>query len=439
MTYWKSGGHVLSVPLFLIGIVLVSACTKPTTIGQEEIANLDRLPVKFTDTLTLLTTTMQDDTIFTSNQSTFRLGSMDDPAIGKTYGAVHSQIFIPTNNIDLGDSLTIDSVVLQLRYNGYYGDPAVAQSFTVHKLTEDMDPLSPYYDYSTFDFEAGALGRIDNFVPASGDTTLLRIPLTDTLGQYFLDQSGDSLFESLGSFLEQFKGIIIQPDTSAGYGAGMLDLDLNDPLSMLTLYYHAPNEDSLEFNFPIPSGGVGHGYYKHQYSNSDIRNQLQTPGFDTATTFIQGLGGLLTEVQIPHIDRLGEITIMQAELLITQVPLATDSVFEAPAAITIRVRNTDTTAALFQTLFDETWQQTQLSYEFGGLAETIQIKGKSVHQYRFNLLRHLQFVVDNELDNMPLLIKAYPSSIEAGRMAIGSGQHSQSQYRMKLNLYYTPK
>lgn len=438
MTYSQMGGRGVSLALFFILLLLASACREPTSVSKDVLTGLDQLTPIYTDTLTLRTVTDRDDSLNTSRQLLHYIGSMEDPAIGKTYGALFAQVRLPSNNIDLGDSLRLDSLVLHLRYARPYGKGEVPQSFTVYRLSEDMDPLSPQQEYTAFTFDPVPLGTAQ-VVAAAADTVRINIRLTDVLGDTLLGLSGGDIFENNDTWLPYFKGLLIAPDTASGYGEALYPINTLDALTNLTVYYASGSEDSLRFVFPINATSATHNYYKHQYSEPTIVQQLTKQVAVDSVVYAQGLGGLLTAIDIPNIRSLGDITIMKAALVITQRALPTDSIFGPPANLTLRVRSTDTAGTVFQTLFDEGYSDQQVFYDFGGSREETLVSGTTYYRYTFNLLRHLQFVVDNRLDNLPLLLKVLPSSTVPDRLSMGGGQHPDDNLRMKLHLYYTQK
>lgn len=439
MTYQKMGGRGFSLALFFVLLLLASACREPTTVSNDVIGGLDQLNPIFTDTLSIRTLTDRDDTLVTSRQLLHYLGSMDDPSIGKTYGALFAQVRLPSNNIDLGDTLQLDSVILQLRYARPHGRGEVPQAFQVYRLTEDMDPLVNENEFRSFAFDPVEIGQVAGVVEEATDTSLIRIRLSADIGNYLLNQSGGAVFENNDAFLEDFKGLLIAPDTSSGYGEALYPISTLDVLTHVSLYYSNSNEDSLRFVFPINATSATHSYYQHRYDNPVIERQLSGQVTSDSIVFAQGLSGLLTTVNIPYVRNLGDISIMKAELVITQRTLPSDTAFGQPSNLVLRVRDTDTSATIFQTLFDENYDDQQVFYDFGGSRQSLIIGGQEYFQYKFNLLRHLQFVADNRLDNLPLLIKVQPSTTAPERLSMGGGQHPDDRLRMKLNLFYTQK
>jgi hypothetical protein len=79
----------------------------------------------------------------------------------------------------------------------------------------------------------------------------LRIPLTKTFAQHLLD-TDTNILETPASFLSYFKGIYVTTNTNYITDA-VLYLNLNSPLSRITLYYHNDTEDSLSFDI----SGIG--------------------------------------------------------------------------------------------------------------------------------------------------------------------------------------
>ena len=213
------------LPILLIATVIYS-CKKSTLIGNDLLPAGDDLSGIFSDTLTLRTKTVTEFPLKTSTNSKFSLGTMVDPVFGKSSSSIYTQIQT-AGLVDLGnpDSLTIDSLVLNLQYAGHYGKNDVPQNISVYQLTQDMNADSSYYSDKNFSFYNHAIGQKINFIPdftnsihSAGDTLSpsLRIRLSDRLGQDLLDQSKGANFASNAAFQSYFKGLLIESAGTVG-------------------------------------------------------------------------------------------------------------------------------------------------------------------------------------------------------------------------------
>ncbi len=435
----KYSGRRYLAALVVVLAVLAGGCRETTNVGSEVLGELDRLNPLFTDTLTLITRTLPDDSLRTDALTVNHFGSIIDPVFGKTFAQLYAQVRIPTNNIDLGDDLVLDSVVLQLRYTGIYGDPTAAHTIRVFQLSDSMDAEENYYSYQGFATYPIGLARMENFVPNPGDSSFLRIPLNNSFGNWILQQSGDSAFASNTNFLRFFKGLLITTDTLQGYSKSLIKVDLLNPLSHLVLYFKAGDIDSLSLILPINTSSASQNQYIHQFTNPDISRQIDGTVLFDSINHVSGLAGLLTKVDIPYLSNLGDISILKAELVVTRVDRAEDSVFTSPRFILPRLQQSDSSGTNFVSIFDESYALSQSLYDLGGSAKVEQNNGVDYTRYRINLLRHLQFVADGSLENEPIFLKSVPTLLDGGRMQLGGGNHPNNELRMKLNLYYVPK
>ena len=97
------------------------------------------------DTFQLTTFSVAEDTMPTDNQPFGILGAYHDPKFGTFNASIYSQFHLSnTISFDPDDVPVVDSVVLSLRYRGYYGelDP---QTFEVYELDDTMDVDRTYY------------------------------------------------------------------------------------------------------------------------------------------------------------------------------------------------------------------------------------------------------------------------------------------------------
>ena len=121
----------LSVVSAIVAVsMLFSSCKENTVIRTDVVPAVDNISVFGTDTLTLLTKTVQDDTVvsnaFTTSFPVYvGAGNISfDPYFGKTNSSFYFQIRPPQDNYTFDKTkYQIDSAVLILPYSGFaYGD-----------------------------------------------------------------------------------------------------------------------------------------------------------------------------------------------------------------------------------------------------------------------------------------------------------------------------
>ena len=89
----------------LIGglIVLTASCRKDNFIGEELLPEEDFLNSARIDTFTMITYTDIDDSIVTSQNPFYALGSMQSDIYGKSTAGIFAQLLLPANNLFFGE------------------------------------------------------------------------------------------------------------------------------------------------------------------------------------------------------------------------------------------------------------------------------------------------------------------------------------------------
>jgi hypothetical protein len=238
---------------FLLALFVGTSCKKKdnklglNTLDQNELLNSAAI-----DTFSLITFTIEDDSVITKDPAYAVLGSYNDPKFGTMKAGFYSQLRLSGVNPNFGDisSITIDSVILGLEYAGYYGDFS-ALDLEVLEMTESIYSDSTYYAFSTVGvnsnnlIEAGYETIIpdpDGVTVIEDDTvdTQLRIRLKNSFGTTLISEAiNGGAFASNEAFLEYFKGVCVRttnPSMANGKG-GIFYFNLNDPLSKMTIYY----------------------------------------------------------------------------------------------------------------------------------------------------------------------------------------------------------
>ena len=439
-------GRLSVIAVFLL--IVFSSCNKNSFLGLDIIPSTDEVGAVFTDTFSLVTNTIRDDSVLSSSTINNITGTLYDPVFGKTYAAFFTEFLQPTNDVDFGspDTLFIDSLVFTLAYNGFYGYNNVPQTINVFRVTEAMNPLPSggYYSNKSFAVDPEPIGRKLNFVPDFVDSINvsgvlspphLRIRLSDRLGQELLNQSGTANLTNDSAFKNYFKGICIAPDTIATpYGASILYFSLTSPVSGLRLYWHSPNVAAVAYDFPITTSEVRLNYFKHNYSGTIIPQHLQNSAQQSdSVIFVQGTAGLKTRISIPALPALSNVLVNKAELVITQEldPLKTDSIFTAPSQIVCVTQDTSGKDVTIPDNFN-------LFPFFGGARITkVTLDRHTYVEYHFSIADQVQQIIDGKITDRGLFLIPYRRGETADRLMAG-GALRVDNLRMKLNLIYTP-
>jgi hypothetical protein len=414
----------VSLPLCLLflGSMILFSCEKPV-LDENGTLPTDNLGLEYTDTLTVSTFTVLEDTLRSDELAINVLGSMADPVFGKTHASLYTEFTLPVNNLTFGDAPALDSIVLALHLSGSYGNITTPQTFIVYRMHEEMNIDSAYFSDRTFALEP-EVGRITIAPNVTDSVTVdsvkrgpqLRIKLNNSLGQDLLNQAGGSHLVNNAAFQAYFNGLYILPDTNSP-GSGMVYIDLASSDTRLSLYYN----DTVT-NFFVTSASESVNHFVHNYSGSVVAGYLDsTSAAGDTLSFAQSLSGVKTKVFVPYIKNLGNIAINKAEMVFTAVG---DTIpFANPGKLIANGVGPNGSNAL---LLD---QLVTAGYLGGGkLTEGGQVK------YKLNLARYYQGLIEGDADAGVYIFPTPPSRI-ADRVVLAGGNHSQ--YKVKLNLTYT--
>jgi len=106
-----------------ISALIISSCNTPGSIGSEILPAQDQFFVSYSDTHVFEASLELDDSLVTSWQTNYLLGTLNDPIFGKSYAGIYTQLQIPLLNTDFGSGRQLDSVLLVLNYKGNMAMP----------------------------------------------------------------------------------------------------------------------------------------------------------------------------------------------------------------------------------------------------------------------------------------------------------------------------
>ncbi len=192
---WRK--YFFLIPLF--SILLLQACKEPDAIGLDVLPDADELHLEYSDSATILSKTVREDSLRTDEISSHLLGSIWDPVLGKHEASVYAQLALE-GVPSFGIYNQADSLVLSLIYTGSYGDTTYPQNISVYRITENMYYDSAYYSNRTFTYDSNPLGTASiapmplTPVVVGSDTVTarMRINLNVTLADSIMALNGQS-------------------------------------------------------------------------------------------------------------------------------------------------------------------------------------------------------------------------------------------------------
>lgn len=423
--------------------IVVSGCKKP-----EDDLGLDLLPGDplgvLIDTNTLRAYTFEDTTIRTSGLTRQLLGSYLDQQFGLVKAGIVTQLRLSSNNIGFGQDnsgLVADSLVLSLAFDGAnyaYGN-LNAQVFQAFEITEVLSLDSAYrtddvpITLST-DLVAEP-GRAITPQPftrpyIAGDSLVpqLRIPLDHSLAERFLGAFGTSPMADNTAFLEFFKGLYVTVDNGSQlpFQQGILYFNLLSSATKVTLYYRNTLLDPLaplSLDLLINSNSVHYTVVEHdraQATDLGLSMALADTTAPAPVAYVQSLGGTRTAIRFPDLmEHAGANRILaKAELI---VPVLGPAYPYYPPPV-----------QLFLFRKDSADKDVFLPDQLAGIGVIGGTYRSAEQDYRFNITRYVQGVLNGSIPNNGIEILSGGSGVSANRVLMAGPDRAENPMRLRL-------
>lgn len=311
-TFWFTLGFVA---------VLLSSCERNTGEIGLDFVDQNALKIGKLTSLPITTTTESFDSLVTMKPSYLMLGSYEDPIFGRATANFATQYILSTVNPDFGENATVDSVYMYLPFAGFYGDTSADFGLRVSHLDQIISSDSLYYAHSVFTGSSvlvdtvvqpkPARKRIVQGIVAPNEVIGLHLD-KDFFQTYIIDASAaqPTDFESNTAFLEYFRGLYVE---GVGNNEAIYQFSPADQDMRIRFYY---TNDSLR------TDTVGPGYGIYDLLAWNLVNSANTFSFDRsqatfdldnqdsvageATTYLQGMGGAITVVNLENLQNLAD-------------------------------------------------------------------------------------------------------------------------------------
>ncbi|MBL4752144.1 MAG: DUF4270 domain-containing protein [Flavobacteriales bacterium] len=407
--------------LYLCTVLLIGGigCTEPGAIGLAVQPSGDAINGIFSDTTTLVASTILADSLRSDEAILTPLGSYIDPVFGYSTASFYIMYSLPTNNVNFGSGFTPDSLVMTFAYNGFYGPTPTAQTMMIYQLTESLDPDDVYYTSTNvaIDFSNDLGGSTLN--PASTDASV-SFKLNDPLFT-----SADSSFANNTDFQDFLKGFYVVTNVMQPGGMHYLDINASSNTTKLTLYYN----DSMSFDFEIDAESAWFNRFHHNYAGTVVGSQLDDPSIGDTLVYIQPNQGVMVKLEMPYLNNWvkgnTKIAVNKAELVFPVYDDGTVSTFDVPQNLFILGAGVNTIIT----------DQFEGAAHFGGTYDPVE------KSYSFNIARYVHEVLyegrpnDGILLIVPNNLLTSGSVVSANRVVLGGPKHTT--LGMKLNMIYT--
>ncbi len=436
--------------IFLIGLYLSSCNKQEHGVGVGLFNEDNILGAHLIDTFQIQSYSKIEDSSISNSLGNVNLGFYNDPFFGPTRAGFYTQFEIASSGINFGDTLNCDSIILYLKLGygdlDYYGPSNEKLRFDVHLISQssDFNKDSIYYTSSTLavnreslvdpDFNNLVQPNFTDTVFYDRDTSfqsygigVLAIKLKNSFGQKLLDLNGTSVMESNENFLEEFKGIYVS--VVGEDGEDILYIDVQDYGTAIMLYYKEGTDQSLsDHHFIIDDISAHFNSFQHDYDQSSLRLQaaLVDSTIGNNYLFTQSGGGFKSYVHFPTLLDLKNsqvlIPVNKVELIIPIEEGSTKD-YAPPEQLFIFRINDDGEEEL---ILD------QYIGHVDGFYNEIE------NQYRFNIIRHIQAVLNGDLNPNGLVIKTSNPGNTPNRVLL-NGSLADTLYHkpMEFRLYYS--
>lgn len=419
--------HILRPIATLAVAILFTSCKKEWNELGSQLVVSDDLELFSFDEQEIKISVVEEDSLRSLNSSTSYIGYLSDPYFGNTSASLYTEFRIPSTNIDFGVSAQADSIVLSLDIVGYYGDTLSPLTISVREMLEtiestttdtlDIETIVNIYSSDDFDVDLQLLNNAQQeLLPIA--SSKLNITLSNAFAQQFLDADPANYADN-EAFQSFFNGLYIAADQGLENGL-LLELDLLNESSKLTLYYHNEISDSLSYDFQINSSADRMTRWSHDYSATEIESALNME-FVTQG-YVQGGVGLRTYVELPDLNSLKDSNYVfhSAELIIPYISNELDSIFYGPSKLGLAAVNSD---GNLEVLTED--QNIQGSTYFDGNRD------ETTETYTFNIARYIHKVVQEGYTNRLALY--VPTSVsQPQRLIINNNAEDGTGLQLKL-------
>ena len=447
--------------IFISGIFLVqilSSCSPGSDqLGVDIFPASDTILV-YTDTITNLETRIVRSrpwvTSITQNEDAGRiylLGNRSDTMTGSTTAEIVTEFGLAQIE-NLGSTPEVDSITLYLYVSDVIGDTAVDMHLIVHEFNGSLslDDSSKYYsDYDITDkyITEPIVDEVINVKPGVRYDFLIE---NESWHDRIVNSDPeDSVFNYNDRLQNLFPGLYIKAEALSENGA-FAEIPIASSLSGVKFKYM---HDTLS---PKAKDSLGYSTYSmsfnnyyaqkvnifsHDFSGTALESIVDNPDAEPGICYIQGLSGANMKVRLPDIkSELGldpddNIALNAANLLFYVVPDSISGIAEEDYPDKLML-DAEAGNGVYATVFD--YVTTTNDFYYGKLTRSNEQSAffEPVYFYKFHLGRHLQSIMQNDIENNDLII--YPDDPETNDKIIKVwSNYSGQPGGLRLELIYT--
>lgn len=440
-------------------LLMQTSCREDTILNADIVPPGDTVTVSATDSITILTKTVLDDSLITSQSLSgypiyHALGTVTtDPYFGKTHTGIAFQVVPPS--LDYKFPKAPDSAFLILPYAGYsWGDTSstTTQTFKVYKLTDTMSKDSNYYNFTNIGVDrSNLLGSAQvnykslmDSVTVSGTNRnrVLKIKLSSNFVNEIYTESAKttgSALQTYPEFMRFMKGLYLEADTNQGNCLHYFRLDGSSNFSRANIIFFYTQDSVKTTSFYYTSTYNAHyNRIVRKLDGTTLGTLLNPNNTSDSVVVIQNGPGAVADLKFPYIKNLPKLPINKAELIITQYEFAGDNKETYYAPERIYPVGVDKYGAKYNILDRYPLSSSSPLVFMDGTKKTKQLGALTVHQYILNIPREVQRAIVEQRDTLHLRISGAATYSAAHRLiAVGDKTFSNNAMSIKLNIVYS--
>ena len=201
--------------------------------------------------------------------------------------------------------------------------------------------------------------------------------------------------------------------------------------SRIELYYHNTTDTSV-FYLETDNSGITANNFSHDYSTAAFDPALQDTSAGEAFTYVQAMGGVLTELQFPTLSALADsaFLITKAELVFhSEIGSDASGMWVPDQLLLLETGANDTGKVLIKDY------RISASTGVGGNVLRGSFREK---QYRFNITRHIfERLSEHGGIGTRLFLVAGSGASTANRVVLNGNLHPRNP--LTLDIYFTTK
>ena len=431
--------------LMVFFVFTMISCGTDTDAG-EFVVGSDYLAVNnkviLIDTVTVEMSTINFDSLVTSNQSRILVGNYDDPVFGKVKSNSYFQLstdsysLISTTDTESANYV-FDSISMILKYdNYYYGDTTKVQTFSIHRLLQKVKPNTDddsFYNNSTLSYSPESLGTL-SYKPSPLGKDSINIKMDTAFGEALFLKFKKREVTDFDSFAEYLKGLVLVPETTNS--SSMIGFDLTSKVRLYYSKYLGDDIDSYTKDFTIVDATKQFNAISLDKTGTLIQNlPASNSKLSSLLTnhqgFIQSGTGVACRIDFPNIKQLKYISdkgaIVDAELVLKPVNNTYSEKF--PLSDSLRVYVADKLNRISNTLNNSsgTALYAKLNKKSDEFNENV--------GYSLSVGGFLQKEMIKQSDSKSSLIFVLPTISKAvNRLVLGDQKHLNNKIQLKI--YY---